>query len=196
MTSTPMDSIDRAKVVRAHLEAISRGKSPAPETVGVWLKEFQPIKTEKLDDLIRQARTEHAERVEMGKAWGHITPDDVLRVHRRLRRKERANGGGPPENPDCSYRCDSGRVSVKDHESYDYCVRCACVAGDWWKSSKVFREGPDVAEAVARPGWSLVRSQTVLPASHQEWIDKRSAQVGIETALREYADYQAAREGR
>ena len=187
-----MDSMDRAKVVRAHLAAISRGKSPAPETVGVWLKEVQPIPTDKLDDLIRQARTEHAERLELGKAWGHITPDDVLRVHRRLRRKKGAAGNDPPQSPeDCQYGCDSGRVSVIDHEGYDYCVRCACSAGDWWRSNKVYGAGPDVAQATARPGWRLATTKTTLPPKHQEWGNKRSEQIGIAKALKEYADWLA-----
>jgi len=186
-----MDSIDRAKVVRANLEAISRGKSPAPETVGVWLKEFQNIPTERLDDMIRQARTEHAERVEMGKAWGHITPDDVLRIYRRVKRKERGAVGGPPENLDCQYRCTSGRVSVRDDKGYECCVRCSCSAGAWWKAHKVFGRGPDVAECRGRPGWSLVgaRPGPPLSESHRDWIEARARRVGTQEAIREFRSW-------
>ena len=186
------DSIDRARVVRANLEAISRGRSPSPETVGVWLKEFQKIPTDQLDDLIRQARSEHSERVENGKGWGHITPDDVLRIHRRLRRKARANGGGPPENPDCSYRCDFGRVSVRDGEGYEYCVRCACTAGDYWRSSPAYGKGPSVAECLAG-GWERIGEGSSLPDSHKEWIEKRTAQVGARKALDEYQQWSEQR---
>jgi len=189
------DSIDRAKIVRANLEAISRGRSPSPETVGVWLREFQPIKTDKLDDIIRQARTEHSERVEMGKAWGHITPDDVLRVHRRLRRKLGPTNE-PPENPDCPHGCQSGRVSVRDGKGYEYCVRCSCSAGDWWKSQRTFGQAPSVDVCLSRPGWSLIGStRKVIPQTHQEWIDKRAQDVGIGAALSEYSRWKTARGG-
>ena len=132
-----MSAFDRVRIIRTHLQAISRGGAPSADKVGVWIKELERIPLESLDEAMRQAREEHTERVDKGKSWGHITPDDVLGAHRRL------GGGGsvdnaPPHNPMCSLRCTHGRVSLICPEGYDICVRCSCTAGDWWKQSPVY----------------------------------------------------------
>ena len=41
MTGTT--TMDRMRLIRAHLEATSRGRSPSPEQVGIWLKELEEI---------------------------------------------------------------------------------------------------------------------------------------------------------
>ena len=179
----------RALIIQAQLEAISRGRSPTAEQVAVWIKELEGIDLADLEERIKQARRDHSEKLARGNGWGHITPDDVLTVHRRVRSAEQRTTGGPPSNPDCSYRCLEGQVSVFDPDGYETCVRCYCFAGDWWKKHPVFGAGHDVAELIQR-GWRPVRESQTLPDDHVEWLRKRASQVGFGRAISEYRNHQ------
>ena len=65
-----MTAQQRLQIIRAHLQAVSRGGRIDDDTLAVWLRELDLIDGEKLDSRIRQARNEHADRVEAGKGWG------------------------------------------------------------------------------------------------------------------------------
>lgn len=187
--STPEN---RVLVIRAQLEAISRGSSPKAEQVGIWLKELEGIPFEDLEARIKQARDEHAEKLARGTGWGHITPDDVLTVHRRLKRAEEQTTGGPPSNPDCVHGCLDGRVSLIDPDGYDVCVRCSCFAGNYWRANRALGKGRD-AEMLLREGYSYARSRRAkLPPEHVEWIQKRADQVGFMRAISEYRNHEKA----
>lgn len=179
----------RLQIIRAHLQAVSRGGRLDEDTLAVWLRELDDIDEEKLDDRIRQARNEHADRVEIGKGWGRITPDDVLRVNRR---EERNTPGGQqiaPENPVCALACMRGRVSLRDPEGYDVCVRCSCFAGDWWLGTPVWGKQDNVEAFLERDGWEQLRVGVKLQEDHRQWIEARSQQVGPVDAIREYQQH-------
>ena len=176
----------RLRTIKAHLDAVSRGGRIDDDTLAVWLRELEQIDDEDLDARIRKARDEHADRVENGKGWGRITPDDVLRVHRRARVKSGLAAPSAPENPDCPHRCASGRVSLFDPEDFVICVRCSCFAGDYWKASPVWGAQDNVAAFLTRPGWRYVRADQGLPQSHRKWISARAEKVGPEQAMEDY----------
>jgi hypothetical protein len=188
----------RVSIIEAHLTAISRGAKPNFDQIAVWLRELDRVPLDHLDDRIRQARDEHADKLEQGKGWGHITPDDVLRVDRRVRKAERAAGGDePPENLECRHRCGLGRVSAICPEGYAYTYRCSCFAGKWWAKTKVFGANPDIETVLARPGWNYrVKPKGDIPEAHLPWINKRAAEVGVARAAREYRAHLKSKESR
>ena len=176
----------RLTTIRAHLEAVSRGGRIDSDTLAVWLRELEPIETKDLDARIRQARNEHADKLENGKGWGRITPDDVLRVQRRAIKSSGATDFQPPENPDCPFRCGFGRASVRDPDGDVVCVRCSCFAGDYWKSSPVWGSQDNVEGFLARSGWSSINTTSEIPPKHRAWIARRASEVGPARALEEY----------
>jgi len=181
------DARRRIETIRLHLSAISRGGAPTSDSVAVWLRELEAIPEQILDERIRQARSEHADRVEVGKGWGHITPDDVLRVHKRALRISASTGSEAPHNPGCGHRCSSGRVSVRDPQGYDYCVRCSCFAGNFWREAEIFANQRDVEDFLSRPGWDYALPPAPkISESHQRWISSRSEQVGPAQAAQDY----------
>lgn len=182
-------TMERMRIIRAHLEATSRGKSPTPEQVAVWMRELQSIPDERLDEAIRSAREHHAEQVDRGKRWGKLTPDDVL----VLTKAQAPETEGPPTNEDCPYRCTEGRVSLRDPEGYDVCVRCSCFAGDYWKKQHRLGEGRDVEDCLAY-GYTEIRPRWKIPASHKEWIIARTGEVGWKQANIEYAAHMEERD--
>ena len=181
-----MTAQQRLQIIRANLQAVSRGGRIDDDTLAVWLRELDDIDGEKLDSRIRQARNEHADRVELGKGWGRITPDDVLRVHRREEQKSPSGKLEPIDNPICSYGCSGGRVAVRCPDGYDICVRCACFAGDWWLSTSKLGRGDNVEKILERPGWTLLRAIKPMQEDHRKWIEARSQQVGPAVAFQEY----------
>ncbi len=178
MTGTT--TMDRMRLIRAHLEATSRGRSPSPEQIGIWLRELEDIPSEDLDSAIRIARRHHAEATDRGKRWGRLTPDDVLMSYKGATKDE-----GPPENRDCSHCCSFGLVSVLDPEGLAYSVRCTCTSGDWYLRHPAFGKGSSVEELLAR-GWTPVRTPSTIPLAHREWLEARAQQVGVEKAMSEY----------
>lgn len=180
----------RVSIVEAHLTAISRGAKPSFDQVAVWVRELDRLPIDQIDSRIRQARDEHADKVEQGKGWGHITPDDVLRVHRRIRKAEKSAGDEPPENLGCKHRCGLGRVSAVCPEGYAYTYRCSCFAGEWWAKTKRFGANPNIEEVLSRPGWRYrVNPAKPLPDDHQAWINQRVTEVGVVRAAREYREH-------
>ena len=181
MTGTT--TMDRMRLIRAHLEATSRGRSPSPEQVGIWLKELEEIPSDDLDNAIRAARRHHAEATDRGKRWGRLTPDDVLMLYTSGKVKD----DGPPENRECPHGCSSGLVSVLDTDGLAYTVRCSCSSGEWYQRHPAFGKGSTVENVLDR-GWTLARPVSTLPLSHREWLEARSRQVGIEAAMKEYQE--------
>jgi len=178
---TDTTTMDRMRLIRAHLEATSRGRSPSPEQVGIWLRELEEIPAEDLDNAIRAARRHHAEATDRGKRWGRLTPDDVLMLYTSGRIKD----DGPPESPDCPHGCSAGLVSVLDSGQLAYTVRCTCPSGEWYLRHPVFGKGSTVEGALGR-GWVLARPVSTIPPAHREWLEARTSCVGAETAMREY----------
>jgi hypothetical protein len=140
-----MSALERVRIIQAHLQAISRAGPPTSDIVGVWVKELERIPLRVLDDRIQQARQEHSEKLEKGKGWGHITPDDVLAIQRRLRRGS-GTANEPVENPECPLRCSLGRLTLTCPDGYDICVRCSCSAGDWWMQNPVYKKQHNAQE--------------------------------------------------
>lgn len=181
----------RARLIGAHLEAVSRGRSPTSEQVGIWLRELEDIPMEDLDDTIRLARRHHAEQTDKGKRWGKLTPDDVLHAYK----SERKVAEVTPHNPECQYRCDDGLVSLLDGKGLSYAVRCVCFAGKSWDRHAVFgKRCPNVEQAIGQLGWTPAKQVPTMPASHADWLQKRTAQVGFLRASNEYRDWMDARE--
>jgi len=190
-----MEATKRIEAIRLHLSAISRGGAPNSDLVAVWLRELEKVPLEVLDQRLRQARQEHAEKLEAGRGWGHITPDDVLRVHRRHQNKATAGADGPPENLSCGHRCSAGRVSMRSPDGMDYCVRCSCPSGDYWKQNRALGSQPDVEGFLGRPGWSYAQPPVMLPDTHRQWIANRAEQVGPIQAAQDYWAEIRARRG-
>jgi len=183
-----MDQEHRARIIRANLEATSRGSSaPRAEQVGVWIHELRSIPDSMLDQCIRRAREEHAALAEAGKAWGRICPDDALRVWRRMSKKSKTSEITPPENRHCPLGCEGGRVVMVGADKYEVCVRCSCPAGKWWEQFPAWRGTPDAAELQSRGGYELRRRAT-MPDSHKRWIADRADQVGHRQAITDYLD--------
>lgn len=182
MTGTT--TMDRMRLIRAHLEATSRGRSPSPEQVGIWLKELEEIPSEDLDNAIRAARRHHAEATDRGKRWGKLTPDDVLMLYS----SGKVNDDGPPENLECPHGCSRGLVSVIDTDGLSYCVRCTCPSGEWYVRHPAFGRGSTVENVLDR-GWTLARKVSSIPLAHREWLDSRATQIGPERAMEEYRQH-------
>ena len=181
----------RARLISAHLEAVSRGRSPTAEQVGIWLRELEDIPLEDLDDTIRLARRHHAEQTDKGKRWGKLTPDDVLHSYKAERKVVQE----ATHNPDCQHRCDDGLVSMRDDKGLDYAIRCVCFAGQSWDKHATFgKRCPNVEQALEQLGWKLVKQVSTMPASHGEWLEKRTRQVGFARASNEYREWMDARE--
>lgn len=193
-----MDKAERrVSIIEAHLTAISRGAKPSFDQIAVWVRELDHVPIDDIDSRIRQARDEHADKVEQGKGWGHITPDDVLRVHRRIRKAEKSAGDEAPENLECKHRCGKGRVSATCPEGYEYTYRCSCFAGEWWSRTKRFGANPDIEEVLARPGWGYtIKPKASLPPSHQAWVNQRASEVGVVRSIREYREHLKKQESR
>ena len=68
-----MSTMERMMLIRGHLEAVSRGRAPSPERIGVWLRELEGIDDAELDSCIRDARAYHIEACDRGRRYGQIT---------------------------------------------------------------------------------------------------------------------------
>jgi len=185
---------DRLRLIRAHLEATSRGRSPAGDIVGVWLRELQDIPDDKLDACIREARAHHAEQVDKGKRWGKLTPDDVLGVWARHKAPE-AERDRPPFNPDCKLGCHYGRIDLNGPDGYDFVTRCSCSSGDWWMSRPRWAAMTGAEELLKHAGYVVARpKQKPLPDLHLQWLQSRASEVGVSKALNEYRGEMEKRE--
>lgn len=187
---------DRMRVIKAHLEAVSRGRSPTGEQIGIWYREIEAIPDEDLDPTFRAARSYHTEMCDRGKRWGKITPDDVLAIWRTTQKKtiEREDA---PENPDCPLGCEAGLVSLIGADGYDFVTRCDCSSGDWWAVASPRWERMTSAGAyLENPAYKLARPKAdPMPPEHIDWLNKRAADVGHPAAMREYMRHMAERAG-
>lgn len=185
-----MTAMTRMHLIRGHLEAVSRGRSPSAERIGVWLRELQDIDDQELDDCIREARAYHIEACDRGRRYGQLTPDDVLSIwrSRNVDRSRRDGSAEPPENPECSIRCESGQVVLIGSDGYDFVTICGCPSGDWWANhSKRWAKCTRAQAYLENPSFKLARSpESRMPPEHVEWLQKRSGAVGYKTAIKEY----------
>ena len=181
-----MSTYDRLRLIRGHLEATSRGRSPDGEVVGVWLRELQDIPDDKLDDCIREARAHHAEQTDKGKRWGKLTPDDVLMAWSRQKSPEVARDR-PPFNPHCSLGCHYGRIELNGPDGYDFVTRCSCSSGEWWMSRPRWAAMTPAGDFLKNAGYVLARPKPKpLPDGHLEWLQNRATEIGVSNALNEY----------
>lgn len=186
-----MNASTRMRIIRGHLEAVSRGRAPSSEKIGVWLRELDCISDEDLDPCIREARAYHTEACDRGRRWGQLTPDDVLAIWRsqNTARAEREGTAKPPESPGCPLGCESGQVVLVGADGYDFVTVCDCSSGDWWAETS-----PTTWGRMTRAGVYLQNAQFRLarpvrppmPRDHVEWLDSRAAQVGHRKAMEEY----------
>ena len=181
-----MSTYDRLRLIRAHLEATSRGRSPDGELVGVGARELQDIPDDRLDDCIREARAHHAEQTDRGKRWGKITPDDVLMAWTRQKAPEAARDR-PPFHPHCKLGCHYGRIDLNGPDGYDFTTRCSCSSGDWWLSRPRWAAMTGAEELLRHAGYVVARPKPKpLPDGHLEWLQARAGEVGVSQALNEY----------
>lgn len=186
--------IDRMRVIKAHLEAVSRGRSPNGEQIGIWYRELEAIADEDLDQVFRSARAHHTEMCDRGRRWGKITPDDVLAIWRSSKQKV-VETEDPPENPECRLGCESGIVSIMGSDGYDFVTRCDCSSGDWWATrSPRWAKMTSAETYLANPAFKLARPKPdPMPPEHVEWLEKRAADVGYPSAMREYMEHMKKR---
>ena len=177
------------RLIRGHLEAVARGRSPNGERIGVWLRELEIIPDQDLDGIIREARVHHSEACDRGRRWGSITPDDVLVVWRNRRNSSNAEGAAkPPENPDCPLGCESGQVVIVGSDGYDFVTTCSCESGDWWaERSSTWGRMTRANVYLENPAFKLARpKREPMPREHTEWLENRAAVVGHRAAMKEY----------
>ena len=192
-----MTTMDRMRLIKGHLEAVSRGRSPGPDQIGVWLRELEGVPAAQLDECIREARAYHVEACDRGKRWGRITPDDVLSVarSRNAASSKRTGSDRPPENPDCPIACESGQVLLVGSDGYNFVTRCSCFAGEWWaqRSSK-WRSFRPAGEYLENPAFKLARSASDrMPESHVRWLQEQAEKVGMPEAMKRYNAHMAQR---
>lgn len=190
-----MSTMDRMMLIRGHLEAVSRGRGPSPERIGVWLRELQGIDDAELDDCIREARAYHVEACDRGRRYGQITPDDVLSVwrSRNAERTKRNGTADPPENPNCPIHCEAGQVVLVGSDGYDFVTLCGCSSGDWWANhSKRWAKTTRAQVYLENPSYKLARPpESRIPPEHVEWLQARSGAVGYGNAIKEYRAHMA-----
>ena len=69
-----MDKAERrVSIIEAHLTAISRGAKPSFDQIAVWVRELDHVPIDDIDSRIRQARDEHADKVEQGKEGREVS---------------------------------------------------------------------------------------------------------------------------
>ena len=192
-----MTTMDRMRLIRGHLEAVARGRSPSPDRIGVWLRELEGVSDADLDDCIREARAFHVEACDRGRRWGQITPDDVLAIWRQRSATRTRSGPSahPPENPDCPLGCESGRVVLVGSDGYDFVAVCGCASGDWWaESSSRWAQMTRAPTYLENPAYKLARPPgDRIPESHVDWLQRRAAEVGHREAMNEYRGHMARR---
>lgn len=194
----------RMRLIRGHLEAVSRGRSPGAEQIGVWLRELEGIPDEDLDPCIRDARTYHAEACDRGRRWGRLTPDDVLGIWRskNISNAKHTGADQAPENPDCPIRCEGGMVLLVGSDGYDFVTRCSCPSGDWWAArSSRWRATTEAGEFLENPAFKLARpvdcqtsakgAPNPMPESHAKWLRDRAKHTGMTQAMEEYRAHMA-----
>lgn len=185
-----MNTTNRMTLIRGHLEAVSRGRAPSAESIGVWLRELEPVEDAELDDCIREARVYHVEACDRGRRYGRITPDDVLAVWRSrgVSRAKHSGENEAAENPDCSLGCQRGQVELIGSDGYSFVTRCACASGDWWAArSPQWRAMTAADEYLKNPSFKLARDpRAPMPKKHVDWLRERSEKVGMAQAMAEY----------
>jgi len=196
-----MSTEARMRLIRGHLEAVTRGRSPTGERIGVWFRELESIPDGDLDAVIREARAHHNEACDRGRRWGQITPDDVLAVWRLRRASLSKSSGGstPPESLECPLGCESGQVLLIGSDGYEFVTTCSCESGDWWaERSPLWASMTRAGAYLENPAFKLARPKRErMPRTHIAWLEKRAEAVGHRAAMREYVDHvERAKEGR
>ena len=185
-----MNATNRMTLIRGHLEAVSRGRAPSAESIGVWLRELEPVADAELDDCIREARAHHVEACDRGRRWGRITPDDVLAVwrSRSVSRAKQTGDDKAPENPACPVSCQRGQVRLIGADGYPFLTRCSCLSGDWWASrSSIWRAMSPAGEYLENPAFKLAdEPRPPMKESHSNWLRDRAESVGMAQAIAEY----------